>query len=167
MRLLKVTQMIKILEQYHQLAECILLEINWTHYGTTAELAFNYVWTDEGKIRSHLEQEERLVLKFKWVQEFHIKNALNNAMLAQPERINWGLNEIAFVKIEENEAFLKNYRFLSIPFHHAAILWEDERRIDIVFGDLEVESQASLTPYLWGRHSHLPTFNSNQVKSGG
>jgi hypothetical protein len=161
------TQMMKTLEQYNQLAECILLEMNWTHSGTTAELVFNYVWTDGGKIRPNLEQEEIVVVKFKLVQEFYIKNALNDAMLAQPERINWGLNEIAFVKIEENEAFLKNYRFLSIPFHHAVILWEDERRIDIVFGDLEVESRVSLTPYLWGRHSHLPTFNSNQVKSGG
>ena len=140
------TQMVKTIEQYHQFAECILVEINWTNYGTTAELVFNYVWTDDGKIGSNLEQAEIVVLKFKRVQEFHLKNALNDDILAQPERINWGLNEIACVRIEDNADVLKSYRSLSIPFHHAAILWEDERRIDIVFGDLEVAGQVHCPP---------------------
>ncbi len=146
MMLSNAIQMIKTIEQYNKFAECLLLEINWTHYGTTAELVFNYVWTVDGKIRSNLGQEERVILKFKLVQEFHLKNALSDAILAQPERLNWGINEIALVEIEDNADFLKTYRGLSIPVHHAAIMWEDERRIDIVFGELEVANRVHCPP---------------------
>ena len=130
----------ELLDKYQTLGECVILNINWLHYGTTIELVFDYVWDDDGKIRTDLEQEDRITLRFRLVQEFHLKNALNSSMVLEPQEMNWGINEIARIKLVENENMLRPYASLPKEFHHIAILWErgDQRRIDIVFSEFDI-----------------------------
>lgn len=128
----------RVLEEYNNLSECILLECNLKNYGMTVELVFNYIWEDNGTVRSNLKSQEILVLTFHIVQELHIRNVLSDIVCINQEEINWGINEIALVKIENDQNFLCPYQSLSIPFNHIVIFWEDERRIDIVFSALEI-----------------------------
>lgn len=132
----------ELLESYHNLSECVIEQINWTDFGTTVEVVFDYIWTDDGRIRPDLEHPENVTLKFRLVQEFRMHNALNAAMCAHPEEMGWGLNEIAVARV--NDDVYDQYRFLPVPFNHVAFLWEDERRIDIIFSELEVSRQPQL-----------------------
>ena len=137
-----VSEMKRVLERYNKFQECVLTDIVWTNQGTSLEIVFDYIWGEDGKIRSNVDQQAKVVLRFSLVQEFHMRAGLNQAMLAEPDRINWGINEIALVDIDEDETALAPYCGLSLPFYHAIILWETERRIDIVFSHLDVVCSA-------------------------
>jgi hypothetical protein len=63
---------------------------------------------------------------------------MNASMLAEPERMDWGISEVASIRLEEDSLFLSKYRHLAIPFHHLTCWWENDRRIDIVFSELEI-----------------------------
>ena len=128
-----------ILKQFHNFEECILLEVSWHNYGTTINLVFNYIWDTDRKIRPDLEQVHRVTVSFGLVQEFHFTGALNASVCKEPERINWGLNEIAMVRLEEQEDYLHSYKALPVRFHHLAVLWDTGRRIDIVFSTIEIK----------------------------
>ncbi|MEJ7712985.1 MAG: hypothetical protein WKF84_24870 [Pyrinomonadaceae bacterium] len=108
------------------------------------ELIFDYIWTDDGHIRSNLERPENITLKFRLVQEFRMHNALNAVMCAHPEEVGWGLNEVAVARV--NDDVHEQHRFLPAPFNHVAFLWEGERRIDIIFSELEVLKQPQMAP---------------------
>ncbi len=129
-----------LLASYRNFQECVLLDIKWLHYGTTIELTFDYSWNKQGKIRENLNEKEPIVMSFKLVQEFHLTNALNESMVLDPYRINWGINEVAAIRLEEHSTMLKPYEELPKEFQHIAILWErgNMRRIDVVFSELEI-----------------------------
>lgn len=124
------------LHNYEDLGECVLEKIAFKNYGVAIELEFYNIWNGKGQMK--FKKTNRLILKFNLIQEFKFKGALNRFMVAEPEQINWGINEIAAIRITDNPEILKPYSGFSIPFHHAEIVWEQDRRIDIVFGDLDI-----------------------------
>ena len=135
--------MISIVEElkaYRNFAECILLEINWKNYMTTVELVFNYVWDKLGKIRHDVDCIQRVTLSCNLVQEIHFKGGLNPSMCSEPTQINWGINEVALVRLQEQEDFLHPYHALPVPFHHLSVTWEFDRRIDIIFSNLDIRA---------------------------
>ena len=138
MKLSQFSEIESAFKRYRNLQECVLLEVNYRNYGLLVEFVFNYIWTEDGKIRRTLEEPERLHLRFELVQEFHLKGALNEAMCTEPERVNWGINEVWAVKIVDHEDFLHPYKSLPVPFHHVSVSWTGDRRIDIVFSTLEI-----------------------------
>jgi hypothetical protein len=137
-----------LVRSFNRFQECIIVEMRLLDYQTTLELIFDYIWAPDGTIRPNLDAEERVRLQFRLVQEIHITNALNDSQLREPEMMNWGMNEVAWVEIKDDEAYLKKYNNYSHGFHHAEILWEGDkvlrragektRRIDVVFADLEI-----------------------------
>jgi hypothetical protein len=128
-----------LLQKYNNFDECVILEVRLRDYQTTLELFINHIWDDEGNIRPNIDELRVVVVRFQLVQEVLIRNNLNSAKLLEPERMNWGMNAIALIRIEEQESKLASYRGLPVSFHHAAIMWENERRIDVVFAHLEIE----------------------------
>jgi hypothetical protein len=112
----------------------------WKDYGTVIEFPFNYIWSSDGSIRANLEQEQIVTVHFNIVQEVHIKNAFNISMVLFPEKINWGSCEVAILEIEDRKDMLYHYNSYPVDFHHAAIKWENDRRIDIVFSDMRIVS---------------------------
>lgn len=121
------------LKRLKNLEECVLLEVVWHNYALDVDLVFDYIWDEKGNIRKDLDTPKRLVLSFYLVQEFHFQANLNDSMCLEPERINWGINEVALVKLNDTPDFLHRYTGLSIPIHHIEVVWEDERRISIIF----------------------------------
>lgn len=128
------------IETLNDLKECILLDVAWRNQGTTIELRFNYIWDEQKEVRASLDSEDVVVLRFHSVQEFHVKNDLNDFMLKEPDYLNWGLSEIAKVVVEKDSTILAHYKTPVVSMHHIAVRWEGERRIDIIFSGLEVES---------------------------
>ena len=127
-----------MLREYRHLEECLLVEVLWKNYGLTLECIFNYIWTPDGKVRRNLAEPDLVTVTFDLVQELHVQNALNEAMCREPERINWGISEIALMRLEEHQDFLHPYQALPIPFHHMAIIRHQGSRTDIVFSTFEM-----------------------------
>jgi hypothetical protein len=129
-----------LLAKYQDFQECVLLDVRWKQWGFALELVFDYIWKDKDVLRDNLVAEERVVLRFSAVQEFHASYKWNDFILNEPEVIDWGSGEISLIRLEESESFLEKYRSRTVPFHHAAVLWEgsDKRRMDIVFSQLEI-----------------------------
>lgn len=95
----------ELLKKYNNFSECVIEQIRWLHYGTTVEVVMNYIWTDEGQIRSDLDRADLVTLRFSLVQKMHIDNALNDSMVSEPEMINWGKNEVSMVRLFSEDVF--------------------------------------------------------------
>lgn len=133
------------LEKLNYLSECIIQDIRWLNFGLAIEFDFNYVWDSQGKIRDNLEESLIVSVRFVFVQEFNFRGGLNDSILLNPDYVNWGLNEIAAVKLVDDKARLATYSLYPVPFHLAVITWEgigDKRQIDIVFSEFEVHQQS-------------------------
>jgi catechol-2,3-dioxygenase len=65
-------------------------------------------------------------------------------MLRNPESINWGLNEVALLRVIDDQES-KPDKVSTPPLTHVAFLWESNRRIDVVFAELEVLYPETLT----------------------
>lgn len=124
----------KFLIEHRGFAECIIEEFLLTDYGTTFEVAINYIWDATGKLRSNIDEPQTIVLRFKLIQELHINNALTGQMLRHPEDINWGLNEIARIKLVSDTVEAgSEYSFI-----HLVFVWEGDRRMEVIFSEFEV-----------------------------
>jgi hypothetical protein len=124
----------KFLIEHRGFAECIIEEFLLTDYGTTFEVAINYIWDTTGELRSNIDEPQTIVLRFRLVQELRINNALTEQMLRHPQDINWGLNEIAGIKIVSNAVEAGSEH----SFIHLAFVWEGDRRIEVIFSEFEV-----------------------------
>ena len=124
------------LAKHKGLSECIIEQLTLRHYGTTFEVVINYVWDANGSLRPDLDEPRQIIVRFLLVQELRINNALTREMLVAPENINWGLNEVAQVTlVKEPDQICSDPSFM-----HLAFLWEGNRRIDVVFAELEVRN---------------------------
>ncbi len=117
-----------LLAKYYNLGECVLLDVRWKQWGFSLELVFDY----------KCDVEDRVVVRFSAVQEFHASYEWNDYILSEPKVIDWGSAEVAQVCLENSEAFLAKYHSRPVSFHHVAVRWESERRMDVVFSELEI-----------------------------
>jgi hypothetical protein len=129
------------LQRYNHFDECILLDVNVHQYQTVLELQLNYIWKSHNVLRDDIDDPEVVLVRFTGVQEVHIYNDLSSAMLEQPEGLNWGMNEVSLVRLENDVDLLEKYEHLDQTFHHVAVLWENDRRIDVVFRELEIVAE--------------------------
>ena len=126
------------LKNHKNFSECIIEELALKDYGTTLDVAFNYIWTDSGELRPDLDKPKNIALRFRLVQELRINNSLNSSIFEHPESINWGLNEVALVQVVKDDRALQVRGDSLALLNHVEFLWEGERRIDVVFSELEV-----------------------------
>ncbi|MFI0417419.1 hypothetical protein [Spongiactinospora sp. 9N601] len=128
------------LAHYQNFGECIITDVGWAHYGTSIEVSFDYIW-DGTRIRDDLGTRPHIVVvRAVLVQEMHLGNALNVSMLEHPEKLNWGLSEVAQVVLVEDSDMARPYSHPSgLQCHHLAIRWEAKRRIDMVAFGFELD----------------------------
>ncbi len=141
------------LYNHYDFRECVLHDLRWKHQGTSLEFVFDYIWSDsngfyldstgkpaikEPRMRTDLNTPLLKTVRFYLVQEFRLRNCMNESQEKEPELIDWGFSEISFVSLEDDNMFLASYRNHPIEFHHVVCRWENDRRIDLVFSRLEV-----------------------------
>lgn len=122
--------------KHNGFSECIIERLVLSHYGTTFEVVMNYIWDANGSVRSDLDESRQIIIRFLLVQELRINNALTRELLVASENINWGLNEVALVTLVKERDQLGS----DPSFMHLAFLWEGNRRIDVVFSQLEAHN---------------------------
>ncbi|RBQ21869.1 hypothetical protein DP939_04120 [Spongiactinospora rosea] len=137
------------LADHQSFGECVITDVGWAHHGTSIEVPFDYIWNGDGtRIRDDLGSRPHIVVvRAVLVQEMHLANALNPSMLQEPERMNWGLSEVAQVVLVEDSELARPYSHpRGLPCHHLAIEWEADRRIDIVAFGFELDEKPTRSP---------------------
>lgn len=129
------TEIGALLEQHRSFEECLLREIRTTRFGTAVELRFDYVWDDDDPDGDSVAADPRPVtLRLDVVREIRFVTALPAGILAEPERADWGLTEVALVRLEDSSDLLAAHRARSdVTLHHLVIEWEGDRRLDLIF----------------------------------
>ena len=127
------------LRENRYFAECLLLDLKWRHFGTVIELIFDYIWAADGSVLPEYAPRDLRTLVFHNVQELYVSNALKDHMTLHPDQLNWGISEVASVKLLEQADVLSKYQTLALPFHHLRCAWESNRLVDVVFSTLQVE----------------------------
>ena len=109
------------LVEWRHFEECLIHDFRWTNWTYSVEVTFDYVWDPAGRVRRDVDSEPLLVaLRLKGVESLRFVGALTDGMKREPERINWGLSEVAGVSATERAGFLV-----------IRIDWEGERHFEI------------------------------------
>ncbi|HEX2868062.1 MAG TPA: hypothetical protein VHO03_13535 [Ignavibacteriales bacterium] len=125
-----------LLKKYNYFDDCYLKEIKWSNNFIGLDIIIDYIWEGK-KVRKNLDEEKLIKLSFSHVQKFIFYNNLDSNFFKYEDEIGWGFNNFSIIKLENNSEMLAPYLGFPRKFNHLSILWESERRIDIVFGDLE------------------------------
>jgi hypothetical protein len=134
-----------LLERYRAFQECLLRGVRLSNFGTALVLEFDYVWDDDKPASAVLSDPRVVYLELGGLHEARIVTALPASVLEDPAGANWGLTEVAVVRLIEQSDLLWKYHESALALHHLAILWEGESRIDVVFTSLDVRDEARLS----------------------
>jgi len=123
------------LKRYNSFEECIIEDIRFHNYLSTVEIDFNYIYDKMGLIRSDLEDKKILTLQFSLVSELRFIGGLSLENLQNIENANWSLNEIALVKLKDNQEDLLTFNG---RLNQISILWEGVRELNIIFYEFKI-----------------------------
>lgn len=136
-------EMEELLEEHRSFEECLLQEVKTACFGTVVKLYFAYIWDDGDPDGGLVADEPRTVtLCLESVRELRFLTALPAGVLAEPERADWGLTEVALVRLEEASELLTAHRARSdAPLQHLVAEWEGDRRLDCIFERLSYSTE--------------------------
>jgi hypothetical protein len=137
-----------MLKSYKYFQECILLDLDWKHHGLVLDLVFDYVWDKSGTIRRD-EKIERVIIRLSLVQEVQFMTGLDYTALDNIENLNWGMDEIAIVKIINDGELLYKYRSFDRQLFHLLVDWdfssiEFKRNLNVIFSEMKIIDERKL-----------------------
>jgi hypothetical protein len=117
-------ELCQILRKRNFFEECLLADVRPVRFGYGIDLVINDGRDGEGRVRNDiLERSLLTTIRLLGVESLNFVGALTPAMKEHPERIDWGLSEIAMV-----DPFQPKEVPLCI-----SVKWEVRRRLDILF----------------------------------
>jgi hypothetical protein len=119
------------LHAYRDFDECIVLDLRWLDWGTSLVLDLDFVWRDDGTVRSQEENRRVVSIRFFGVSEVHVVNDLTDAQLGEEQSLGWSVGEIACLRVERASALARSRP--SIPAYRAALRREGYTWIDVSF----------------------------------
>lgn len=132
-----------IIHAYKDFSECLLEALEWSNFGTTIQLQFDYIWRSDGSVRS--DSSDRVIVSLSMtdvrVLEVHNPQPLSLSSL------NWSAAEVSWVMVSSEAENVESSH--SVPLHRLSVRREDGPWIDIVFAELEV-GESSAPPLLGG-----------------
>lgn len=138
MKTSKSKKISEILNRYNDFSECIINDILFRNFGTSISIDLLYIYSENGQIFRAQDDYRKIRINFNLVQKFILNNFLNSSICTIPSNINWGINEISLMQIKNEDSILEPFKYLPLEFSHLEILWENDRRIDLVFHEFEI-----------------------------
>ena len=100
------------------LSESLLDELTLTRHGYSVHLALKVIIDRDGQV---LDKPLRVTFDLDGVHLLSLCGGLTPSMVDHPERINWGLSEVALVRV--------------VPHPRGVLfeaLWEDTRKVEVI-----------------------------------
>jgi hypothetical protein len=123
------------LDRYRGFQECLLEAVRWRDAGSSAELEFSYIWDETGTV---LRNPRRVVVRLKDAVVMVVESPLTAEMLARPERLDWGVKEIAELRLAAESELLPRPEGIRDVLQLVAV-WEGRGRLDILFREMVIE----------------------------
>ncbi|MGE0817705.1 MAG: hypothetical protein AB7O74_03500 [Candidatus Nanopelagicales bacterium] len=98
--------------------EALMTDLRLTQFGYAVRVAFEIVIDVGGR---SLGEPIPVVFELEAVHELALVGALTEAMREHPESINWGLSEVARVRVEDDPRGIR-----------LEAIWEGDRRVTVV-----------------------------------
>lgn len=109
------------LHRWRNLEECLVHEVQISPDLYQVVITFNYVWDASGAVRERvLEEPVLLTLRLIGLEQIRFVGALTEGMKQHPDRINWGLTEVAGVRVHQHDGLVE-----------LTVEWESDRRLDV------------------------------------
>lgn len=113
------------LKRWNFFGECILWDFHSTRFGFGLDLAINYIWDKDGRVREDtLENPLLYIFQLIGVESLRLVAGLTAGMKADPGMIDWGFAEVSRVEAFESAAGCG-----------LSVRWEGKRRLDLEFND--------------------------------
>lgn len=111
--------------------DCLVHDVRPIMFGYGLDLTINVV-RENGRVRSDVFEAPRLVtVRMLGVDRISFDGGLTEAMKQEPEKIDWGLTEIAQIVP------------LAVPSGYGlSVEWESARRLDVVFAEFAIQPEA-------------------------
>lgn len=124
------------LRRLRHLGEWLLHDVRWLHFGTSVELLFNNVFDSSGAVRADALESPRLIaIRMRGVQIFNLSNGLSPAMLDEPERIDWGVSEVARVQAW-------NCDLPSRSGVRLEVIWDGPRNLEVIAAGIQIVAES-------------------------
>jgi hypothetical protein len=108
------------------------------------DLCFDYIHgQDGGLVWAGGGSPTAVRVRLRLVEQLHLRNGLNRAQLMNPENLNWGFSEIALLRLSDEVDGATGVQSEAASFHRLECLWETDRRLDVLFGSMEITTEAS------------------------
>jgi hypothetical protein len=130
-----------ILDRYRRFEECLLRGLRLSHFALKLELEFEYIWERAADDRWRVAVEpSTVVLALEPVEQALISLRVPAGILEEPSRADWGLTEVAVVRVEE-PSDVSAWATSSRHRHKLVVAWERDQQIDVVFRRLHVDER--------------------------
>jgi hypothetical protein len=105
-----------------------LHEVRVWNFLYNVDLVFNYVWSSGNDVRPDVLTSPFFVtLRLVGVEDLRYVGALTEGMRQHPERINWGLSEVANVEVVDRGELVG-----------LSVIWESDRALEVTFVSFEL-----------------------------
>lgn len=118
------------LHAYRDFDECVVLDVQWLDWGTSLKVDVDFVWRDDGSVRSQEDNRRIVSIRFVGVSEMRLVNDLADAMVGEDASPGWGLGEIACLRVEQAAPSRSR---LTIPSYKASFWHEEYAWVEITF----------------------------------
>jgi hypothetical protein len=119
------------LHSYRDFDECVVLGVRWLAWGTRLVVDLDFVWKDDGGIRTTDDYRRIVTIAFLGVSELHVVNDLTDEMVDEPSSLTWGVGEIACLRVER--AVSPKSSRLTQPSFMASFRREGHAWIEVTF----------------------------------
>lgn len=108
-----------IIDGFNEFQECVITEITFENFLNSVKVGILNIWDKNKNIKSDIQHDKDVVyVIFKKVSRFKIENYLTETMLRNLDKVNWGINEFALLKVEKERNNLLKFIFV----------WENDLR---------------------------------------
>lgn len=112
-----------LLRRNAQFQEALLTELRLVNYGFSVEIEFMLTLdAHEGLVADLAATQPMVRLRLDGVSSLELVGGLSAAVLSHPDRVDWGLSEIALAEVTETE-----------QGGSLAVRWEGDRTITVEF----------------------------------
>lgn len=121
------------LHAYRDFDECVVLAVRWLAWGTSIAIDLDFIWRDDGSVRTRADERRVVSIRFSGVSDLHVVNDLTDEMAAEPASLDWGTGEIACLRVERSLGLTRSR--LTQPSYKASFRREGYPWIEVIFTD--------------------------------
>ena len=128
----------RLLDRYRRFQECLLRGLRLEQHGLRLVLEFDYIWDRTADdVWQVVAEPSPVVVSLDPVEQASIVLNMPVGIVEDPSQADWGLSEVAMVRLEEAPAPPPGIS-VTAQRHKLTVVWERDQWIEVVFRRLRL-----------------------------